>query len=437
MKKIIQVLCLMTTLAFLAGCSLVLAEPENLITAPVNDTAQLKERKIIMSLLADDEHLVVPAKMENPAPYINLDLTGDGKDEKVVFWAKNNGYQTGMNILQKQKDGQWIVWEQKRLSGRAVSYFKRLDFTGDGKDELFVGIDSGAYNTLYIFGADQKKGLVLVDQINYTHLAFASLQNNAHMTLITALTDTSSETPTTDLNMYGWAEGQLGRTFRRQYDGFCQGMRYGAISLEESGLYLALSTDFNSLNMVLLRYQDGTFREQLRREVLYVNALAEQPEGMIRDINDDGVLDVLSVRPPTDASKMEPREFLQIWSSWDGAAGLNPIQAYIDNKADGYRFMVPTSWLGSLQYQYVPQSGNNQLKLYDKDNNTGEPSVTIITREVDKDTDLKALKEAFTFLGASPSNQRIYLAKLGKDSFGSTKITTADIAEAFRIEGGR
>lgn len=437
MKKRALALGLVIGLTFLSGCSMVLAEPETLITAPATDTAQLKERKIIMSLLADDEHLVVPGKMDNPAPYINLDLTKDGVDEKIVFWAKNNGYQTGINILQKQKGDQWVVWDQKRLSGRSVSYFKAYDLDGNGQEELFLGIDSGAYNTLYIFGADAKEGLILVDQINYTHLAFAPLQGNNRLNLITALTDAAQESPRTDINIYDWVDNRINRIFRKQYDGFCQEMKYGPIASAENGLYLALSSDFNNLNIVLLRYQDQVLREQLRREVLYVNALAEQPEGMIRDINEDGVLDVLSVLPPTDASKMEPRQFLQIWNTWDGNAGLTPIKAYIDNKADGYRFNIPVPWLASLQYQYVPQSGNNQLKFFDKDNNTGEPSITVMTREVDKNVDIAALKQEYLFLGASPSNQRVYLAKLGKDSFGKAKITTADIAEAFRIEGGQ
>lgn len=44
MKKLALALGLVIGLTFLSGCSMVLAEPETLITAPATDTAQLKER---------------------------------------------------------------------------------------------------------------------------------------------------------------------------------------------------------------------------------------------------------------------------------------------------------------------------------------------------------------------------------------------------------
>lgn len=438
MKRMLLALALSSILLFFNGCSWVFAEPDKLITAPASDTAKFQERKVITSLLADDEHITVPKEMETPAPSIDIDLDGDGKAEKVVFWVKNNGFQSGITVLKQKNPTTWSVIDQKRISGRDIVYFNALDMNGDGKQELFLGVDIGGYNTLYIYKMTQD-GLEKIDQMNYSLLAFAQLKNEKTPNLICALSNSTGTVSSTDLNTYEWTKKDgFKRIFQQTYDGFCQEMDYGVVGKDKKGLYLALSSDYNSVNVMLLTFQDGVFREQLHREVFYVNALAERSGGIIQDINDDGILDVLSIRPPADASKREPREFLQVWRTWNGKDDLLPIYSVIENKSDGYQFVVPLEWLPGLRYHYVMESGNSQLKFFDETvSSSGEPVFTIFSKELDEESDINKLKKDKILLGTSPSNQRVYLATINKDKFAEDAITPKHLIDAFKVEGGQ
>ncbi len=438
LKRMLLALALSSILLFFNGCSWVFAEPDKLITAPASDTEKFQERKVITSLLADDEHITVPKEMESPAPSVDLDLDGDGNVEKIVFWVKNNGFQTGITILQQKNETTWSVFDQKRISGRDIVYFNTLDMNGDGKQELFLGVDIGGYNTLYIYKIT-KEGLEKIDQINYSLLTFAKLKDDHKPNLICALSNSTGAVSSTDLNTYEWTENKgFTRIFQQTYDGFCQEMDYGMVSKDKKGLYLALSSDYNSVNVMLLTFANSAFREQLHREVIYVNALAERSGGIIQDINKDGILDVLSIRPPADASKREPREFLQIWRTWNGKDDLVPIYSVIENKSDGYQFVVPLEWLDGLRYHYVMESGNSQLKFFDETvTASGEPVFTIFSRELDTEADINKLKKDRILLGTSPSNQRVYLAKINKDKFAEDAITPKHLIDAFKVEGGQ
>lgn len=438
LKRMLLALALSSILLFFNGCSWVFAEPDKLITAPASNAEKFQERKVITSLLADDEHITVPKEMATPAPSVDLDLDGDGKSEKIVFWVKNNGFQTGITVLQQKNDAIWSVFDQKRISGRDIVYFNTLDISGDGQKELFLGVDIGGYNTLYIYKTT-KEGLEQIDQINYSLLTFANLKNNQKPNLICALSNSTASISSTDLNTYEWTENKgLARIFHQTYDGFCQEMDYGKVGKDNSGLYLALSSDYNSVNVMLLTFSNSVFREKLHREVIYVNALAERSGGIIQDINQDGILDILSIRPPADASKREPREFLQIWRTWNGKDDLVPVYSVIENKSDGYQFLVPLKWLDTLRYHYVMENGNSQLKFFDETATvSGEPIFTIFSRELDMEADMNKLKEDKILLGTSPSSQRVYLAKINKNQFADDVITPKHLTDAFRVEGGQ
>lgn len=435
MGRLKTISTLLLVLLFLSGCGNILAEPDRLITPPTMNTEQFKERKVITSLLGEDEHITVPRDMDEPAPSVDIDVDEDGRAEKLVFWVKNNGYQTGITLLKQNNDNIWSVLDQKKYSGRSIAYFKSEDLDGDGTKELLVGVDIGGYNTLFIY-RPTPDGLVEIDKINYSFMTLAPLAKGGPLHLITSLSTTVAGISTTDVNVYRSQSVRMKRLFHQSFDGYCQEMNFGRVYKDKTGLYLALSSDFNSTTMVLLPFDGTTFKERLRRESIYLNALAERREGVIQDINKDGVLDILTVRPPMDASKSESGEFLQIWSTWNGQNDLLPIYSIIENKRDGYKFRVPTDWLDALSYQYVIDDQQSALHFYDGRSKQQAPVFSIISEEVDRDTDLKTLGKTHTVLGTSPANRRVYLAEIHKDTFADKPLDVDMLRRGLKIEGG-
>ncbi len=437
MRHILKVLPLIFFAILLSGCSFVFADPDALIAPPASDVHEFKERQLIISLLSDGEQMTTPKDMQDPSPVVNLDVDGDGSKEKIIFWKMSNGFQVGYTVLKEKNSGNWGIMDQKKISGRDIVCFNVIDMDKDGRPEIFFGVESGGYNTLYIFKLHEDI-YQKIDQMNYSLLCFSQLPAREAPSIICALSNTSGDVSSTDLNMYEWENQGFSRTFHKTYDGFCQEMNYGAIDLSTPGLILAMTSDSSSVNVMLLALKQKGFKEVLHREVIYVNAMAERKGSIIQDINNDGVLDILSVRPPADASKREPREFLQIWRTWNGHDELVPIYAVIDNKSDGYTFTVPTEWLPHLSYHYVSEKGISQLRFYDDSaGSIEEPAFTLMTSELRNKSDLERFKNQYVILGTSQTQQRIYVVKANKKSINQHPVQVKEIAENFKIEGGQ
>lgn len=418
------------------GCSFILERPENFIGPPAADVEKYHERMLINSFLADDEHPQVPREMEKPASFVDLDVDGDKNNEKLVFWTNNNGYQTGMTLLSNTGGG-WYVLDQERQSGRTIDFFKLHDIDGDSIPEVFLGVDTGGNNTLHIYKSNSE-GLYQIDQINYSKLAFADVRNDGKMELICSLNDLSSAASMTDINVYEWKkDGTANRYLRKSVDGFCQEFNFGEVREGIRGLYLVMSSETNTIKTVLLVPSDNTLNEVMRQDVGFVSAMSERQGGVVQDVNDDGILDVLTIRSPVDASKREPREFLQVWKNWDGTTGFYNVYAAIDNKTDGYTFKLPIEWLDNMHYQYVTEPGNNQLRFFDGERNSeSEPRFTIYTRDTEREqADDEPSK--MVLLGRSPSNQKVYLARINNTNFAGHALNEDILKNALIVEGGQ
>lgn len=429
-KKFILALMIICSIFVYSGCSLMLEEPSALITPPANDQMQYQERKLINAILADDEYLEVPEHMDKPAATVELDIDKDGVAEKLVFWVRGNGFETGTTILKQNKEREWVILDQAHQSGRTIDYFKLVDIDQDGKKEMFLGVDIGGYNTLYIYRLSDK-GFETVDQMNYSLLDVVDVYDTGQKQLICALSTPNSNVPKTSLNMYQWESDAMKRTYHKEFDGTCQGMKFGLVQKNKKGLYLAESSDFTNVNIILLLPDEKNgFEEQMTSKVMYFNTSLGQKT--IDDVNGDGILEIRSILQPTDASKREPSDFLQIWKAWDGNVELDMVYGILHNKTDGYEFIFPSNWLDTIQYQFVVEKGSSQVRIYD--GNAEEAAFVIYTQD---ETSAKQFSKTpgILSLGFTPSNQRFYFAKRNTETFAGYQLTDAMIKSAFYVEG--
>lgn len=429
-RKLILALMTICCIFLYSGCSLMLEEPSALITPPANDQKQYQERKLINAILADDEYLEVPSHMDKPAASVDIDADGDGEKEKLVFWVKGNGFETGATILKRTQEGDWVVLDRARQSGRTIDYFNMVDIDQDGKKEIFLGVDIGGYNTLYIYRLSDK-GFEAVEQMNYSLLDVVDVYDSGKKQLICALSAPNSNVPKTSLNMYQWENSAMKRMYHKEFDGSCQGMAFGLVDKNHKGLYLAESNDFSTVNIILLLPdKKNGFEEQMTSTVMYLNTSLGQKT--IDDVNGDGVLEVRSILQPTDASKREPSDFLQIWKGWDGNVGLDIVYGVIHNKSDGYEFVFPTYWLNNIRYQFVTEKGSSQIRIYD--GNAEEPAFVVYAQDENSAKQLNK-NPGLIALGSTPSRQRQYFAKRNTETFAGHELTDAMIKGAFYIEG--
>lgn len=434
MKKIGGLLGAVLLAGILSSCSFILEAPANFIAPPASDRQAYEDQVLINGFLAPDENLQVPKHMDTPSSQVDLDLGPDKAARKLLFWTKKNGYQVGMTMLTKTSNG-WALLDQETQSGRSIHLYQSVDLNGDGIQEILLGVDSGANRTLHVYQIVED-GLSHLDQINYSRLVIEDVNGDGQMELIATLNNLSENTAMTDLNTYQMTEaGNLRRLTRKTVEGYSHEVEYGAVSSDQRGLYMITSSDSTTIRARLFLYQEDGFHEVLTQDIGYVNALTERQEGIIQDINGDGILNILTVRFPIDASKREPREYLQIWKAWDGEASLTNAFAQIDNRSDGYRLQIPVEWLDHLQYSYLTEQNYREIRFYDGEDGVGpQPDFAIHTR------DSSPLPEEAAGqmipIGVSPSMDKIYYLRLNDDTFANHPLNEEVIRSLFIIEGG-
>lgn len=433
MKKTIAAALCLSLMLTLSGCTFLLEEPSALISPPASSTEQYREQQMLSSILGSNKSLEVPEEMENPAASTDLDIDGDGENEKLVFWTNSNGYEAGVTLLDYSSDKSWFSSDEIRQDARSIDYFKLVDVDHDGQDEAFIGMDIGGYHTLYIYRISDN-GFTWLDQMNYTRLSVTDLYNTGETEIICALADNNAVSPTTSVNLYRWQSGSMNRIYNESFEGNCRDMKYGTVAEGVDGLYLMQTIDYTDGNVyLLLPDEENGLRVRLSSQILYYN-MNGNSDSPIADINGDNILEVRSVVQPADTSKREASDYFQMWKVWTGGDDLETVYGIMNNRTDGYRFIVPGEWLASMRYQFVTSDGSNELRIYDGVNDT--PAVIIYTQDKTHAAQTAENKACFP-LDVSGTNQHYYFAQRNLDTFTGNPLNDQIISDAFAIEGGK
>lgn len=432
MKKICLLLVTLLSTMLLSGCSVFFEEPSALILPPASDQEEYVERTLINSFLSDGEHLVVPEDMENPAAFIDLDLDGDERNEKMVFWSNNNGHEVGVLLMKQGNDGAWSVLDQIRQYGNAINYFNLIDLDNDGSKEACVGIDMGGNNVLSVYKLNSD-GFSEAAQLNYSFLEIVDINGDGISAILCALNDYNDTASTTTLTVYESRE-RIEPVYQKVFDGNCLEMTFGNVSSTEKGLYFIRTNNYSDLNVeLLLPTEEDGFEEQLTALVHYVNTAASR-DAIVADVTGDGVLDVQSIIEPIESSGRDEGDYLRVWKTWDGANAMKNVYGILENTTDGYTFVLPQYCLDSVRYQFVSDKGSNQVRLYD--GNKAEPAIILYALTASEAEKIQNMERVIS-LGTSPSSQRAYYALCNTDRFAGQLIDKEALKQLFHIEGGQ
>ena len=367
----------------LSGCGLSFEAPSDLIKTPIISEQDYKNMEVIRSFLNDDEKIEMPQEMKDPTSNVDIDIDGDGKNEKIVFFVKKNGYQTGINLLSENADGKWSLVYQDKQVGRSIKYFDLYDINGDGALEILLGVNVGGYYNLYIYGVSQDR-LQVIDQIKYSKVKILK-QGNKGSHIIS----------------------------------------------------LGLSSDFDSVEYVLLLNNGSTYEEKAHLESQYALSFSEKANGFIGDVLGNGELAILSVVPPLDTTKRQVQDFLQVWKVWDENQGFKNYCAFLENTSDGYKLKLPVNWLKNLSYQYSSDRGISQISFYDKSKAVSTQPVFVIQTIENFSLSHSSAIDGLKVLGASTSNSRVYVARFYQSDFSGEKIDEETLKKLLTIEGGK
>lgn len=437
-RKILAAIVGLITIA-LCGCGFQfeLPSPESLIMAPKYNQGKNDQKQIITSLLSSDESLTVPTSMENAMAYTAVDVDADSKDELVVFFRNTEkNFEQGFMILKQDDDEQWRIAHKVSEIGGGIDFFEITDLNLDDNLEILFGLKSGDVKTLYCYQliGDQLKDL---GRIQYESLLIVEKEGKPKQ-LITAINDISDMNGGSQITIYALEDDIFVGLYEEIFDGYCKSLVYGEIGHGVYGIGLAmLHSQFSS---IILLAEDEYGYYLAMEEPLAFDYNAAQDMDIFSDINNDGILEICYLLPPSDHDgRHEVNEYLKVWYQWQKDAELLLIQAVLNNPSAGYDFILPLEWLEHIHYSFHLEGGIEWIDFYlENDDFSVSELFSIATMNQYSWQQNESLKEENVIvLGNNPTSNKVYLAKISNNLPTNMEITASQLISCLRIDGGK
>ncbi|MBP3624403.1 MAG: hypothetical protein J6J05_01035 [Peptococcaceae bacterium] len=439
-KKQWMILFLLCGVLFLNGCTLELPTPESLIAAPESNQELMQQKQMISEFLSKEERMIVPEINEIGTAYQYINLDEDDEKEIVVFYAnKESNFVLGFMILDQREAG-WQLLYKTTAYGTDIHYFSVQDLNLDGAPEFLLGVKTGygAMKELYVYHLADS-GLIDItseDRIAYDQIVLAEPTDGQTM-LVTARTDTTVLVGSSNITIYTYGNNMVYPVYNNTFDGYCSDMRFAKVNADTEGIYMAMRYN-HYINMILLCETETGFTVAMEHPMPYDY---EEMAGieLFGDINNDGILEVNSLwSPENNLSNRDYRDFVHVWLQWDGENGLTAISAILENRTDGYRFLIPVQWMDTLYYDFYTDGEIEWTEFYyENEERSFETvfSLAAVDQLVWQNMD-DEVTDSIVVLGNHPTLNKVYIANIKTELFNEFQVDAEKLISCLQIEGG-
>ena len=192
------------------------------------------------------------------------------------------------------------------------------------------------------------------------------------------------------------------------------------------------------VNMILLCETDNGFTVALEHPMPYDY---EEMAGiaLFGDINNDGILEINSLWSPENNLSNRPyQDFVHVWLQWDGESGLTAVSAVLENRADGYRFMIPIQWMDTMYYDFYTDGEIDWIEFYYENDERSFETIfslaavdQLVWQAMEED-----VAESIIVLGNHPTLNKVYIANIKTESFNEFQVDAEKLNSCLQIEGG-
>lgn len=435
-----MVLLLLLSVLLISGCTLELPTPESLITAPESNQELVQQKQMISEFLEKEERMIVPEETSFGTAYQYMNLDNDTEKEIIVFYAnKEKNFMLGFLILDQQ-DGQWKLLHKTTAYGTDIHYFSVQDLDYDGAPEFLLGVKTGygSMKELYIYHLTEQglDNITSDDRIAYDQIVLAEPADGGTM-LVTARTDTTVLVGSSDITVYAYDDSAIYPVYDATFDGYCSEMHFAKVSADTDGIYVAMRYN-HYVNMMLLCETENGFTVAMEHPMPYDY---EEMGGiaLFGDSNYDGVLEINSLWSPENNLSGKPySDYVHVWLQWDGADGLQAVNAILEDHAAGYRFMIPIAWMDILYYDFYTENEIIWTEFYYENEEHSFETVfalaavdQLVWERLDS-----SKKESLVVLGNHPTLNKVYVANIETEVFNNFEVDAGKLISCLQIEGG-
>lgn len=432
------VIAVMLLAALLTGCSPLGLDTQTLMQPP-KTTGERQEIYQVLAQKTDNQlTLRYPKAGEYRSAIIMRDVTGDGNEEAIAFYTRNDEPFTIISVI-RETDG---VWQEVASFQNPSTQIDRVcfgDFSGDGILDIAVGWGNSATGLSELYLYAYRDGMVKETPTKelYHELTVLPLDaESGKSAVLTARLKTKDNTAAAKLlelvndNVHVMGMVQLDPEVTKYSK-----VTAGKIDADRYGVLLDGTKGANAYQTEIL-YWDSA-QEQLKnplylQEEKTVQYTARATAVFSQDINGDGILEVpigYSL-PGVSAGNMNETSYVVNWHRYNVRTNtVTGLLSTIVNSGDGYMFLIPESWKDRVTTTW--NEGSRQLTFYrwlissgdGESGRQGEPllMLQVMTQESwerqASSTDLVKLKQY---------EDRVFAARL----FDGDGALTAEQAEA-------
>ena len=392
MKKISAIITALATGAALTGCTFG-ASIDTLMTPPKLGPEQEKiYSELTRSLGTSNISLKYPKSGKYLSAFIIEDIDGDGGNEAMVFYERNNHASDEnslrINILDKKDDGQWSSVYDKAAEGSEIEKVIISKLGSNDRINIIIGtsmINRSEKNvTIYNYVDGVLRDPPTFSRA-YSYIDVRDLDMDGELEFLTITGSSGSEAPAKVVIYTLDSDGQYFPMINELSGAFTDfEVNYGTLGNGRTGIYVDSYSAPNSIKTDVFYMDDN--KENNSKRLAKVDETAgknndnSRPAGCTSfDIDGDGQLEipVQTLAPGyTDTAlgeQLRLTEWKQINS--DNKFETRYISYYSIN--DGYIFLFPERWKGKVTVKrdivedeivfYSYTTGKNNEVVLDRD----------------------------------------------------------------------
>ena len=344
------VLCVM-----LSGCSVELRSIDSLMRPPHTATeAELKNS--INKLLGNQISYRSPESGENHSAIILRDINGDGTEEAIVFYVKNDDTSVVRMCVLTQSNENWLLVSDFAGNGSGVLNVDFDDLNNDNDEEILVTwflFEDKSQKMLSVYSSDIKDDTLKVSvRISepYSIMAVTDVYGTGNKQLLIAYSNNTRVSDRTTLKLIGVSEGD-------------EILLINEMNLDSRIVnLLSFSCDLPSGNITPRLYIDAQISDgQNITQVLEWNTAQRKFVSLINDTDDpdmtlrssnllckdidaDGIIEIPLRKPMSESINSDTS--LGYVLEWCEVADskLVPQEYYVVNLLENYTLYYPEEW---------------------------------------------------------------------------------------------
>lgn len=447
MKKAWSVVALLLVCAIcLSGCQFGGFDTLSLMRPPKATGDEANIQQILEEAGGSDLTLKYPQKGDYRSAIVMYDITGDGEEEAVAFYASNKGKDTSTHMMViGSTNGKWTNWGDFVGLGSTVDRICFGDLNGDGIHEIIVGWGN-SYNTLNALSVYQyQEGKIVSVEVDYHYssIAIADFGRDGEDEIFISTLNNASEDITADaklLQMDG-ETGQINNISRVELDPAVsryEAMTVGDISPGIMGVVIDGYREDGRMITEIVYWDQEKNRMVAPLSSKEENNPTERVTSTISsDIDGNGVIEIPFVtQMPGEAAPSDGTEpcYLTQWNWFHVEKGTwEFVYNMITNFSDGYGFQLPEEWEGHVTAKIETET--KTLTFYewvvDRDG-VGAQGVAILKIQVFSDSEWQDGNGTEGFAVLRKQNGRVYAVQI--PSTGSPySLTYEEVQKNFKL----